>query len=223
MAENLEKVTLPSGQEVVRPLSDPVRQTGGLAVLRGNLAPDGAVIKTAGVKVLQHRGPARVFDCEDDAFDAIDALKIKKGDVVVIRYEGPRGGPGMREMLAPTAALVGQGLGYDCALVTDGRFSGATRGLMIGHVTPEAAMGGPIALVKDGDTIAIDAEKGTIALEVDDAELQRRRDSWQPKKPMYEDGALWKYAQLVGPASDGALTCPGGKCEIDVAKMRVRD
>lgn len=222
MAENLKDVKLPEGQEVVRPATDPVRKTGGLRTLKGNLAPDGCVIKTAGVKQLQHRGKAKVYECEDDAFDAIEAMEVHKGDVVVIRYEGPKGGPGMREMLAPTAALVGQGHGYDCALVTDGRFSGATRGLMIGHVSPEAAVGGPIALVQNGDMISIDAEAGTITLEVSEEELAKRRQDWRPKPSMYQDGALWKYAQLVGSSSDGALTAPGGKCAIDVSKMKIR-
>jgi len=222
MAENLKDIKVDPTNEVIRPVSNAVRNTGGLAVMFGNLAPDGCVIKTAGVKVLQHRGPARVFNHEDDAFDAISALKIKKGDVVVIRYEGPRGGPGMREMLAPTAALVGQGLGYDCAMVTDGRFSGATRGLMIGHVSPEAQLGGPIGLVEDGDMISLDAEAGTINLEVSDEVLAERRKSWKPIEPRYQGGALYKYAQLVGPASEGAITSPGGKVPIEPEKMRIR-
>lgn len=216
MRENLENVQVPTDQDVIVPLDKALSPTGGLVVLRGNLAPDGAVIKVAGVTKLQHRGPARVYDCEDTAFEAIDTLKIVKGDVVVIRYEGPKGGPGMREMLAPTAALVGQGLGYECAMVTDGRFSGATRGLMIGHVGPEAMEGGPIALVQDGDMISIDAEAGTITLEVDDAELARRRESWQPIKPRYIGGALAKFAQLAHPASEGAVTSIGGQDEIKI-------
>lgn len=223
MAENLKKVKIPKGQDVIRPVSNPVRSTGGLAIMKGNLAPKGCVIKTAGVKVLKHRGPARVFNSEDAAFDAISAQRIKKGDVVVIRYEGPKGGPGMREMLAPTAALVGQGLGYECAMVTDGRFSGGTRGLMVGHVTPEAMEGGPIALVKDGDMISLDAEKGTIKLEVDKAELDRRKKVWKPIKPRYKSGALYKYAQLVGPANEGALTSPGGLAAVDISKLIIRD
>lgn len=221
MAENLRGLKLREDQDVIRPVSRAVRKTGGLAVLRGNLAPDGAVIKTAGVAVLQHSGPARVYNCEDDAFDAISRCEIKKGDVVVIRYEGPKGGPGMREMLAPTAALVGQGLGYDCAMVTDGRFSGATRGLMVGHVTPEAQDGGPIALVRDGDIISLDAEKGTLNLAVDDAELARRRTEWKPIEPRYQSGALAKYAKLVGPASKGAITSPGGLSPIVPEKMKI--
>jgi dihydroxy-acid dehydratase len=190
--------------------------TGGLVILKGNLAPEGGVIKVAGVTKLQHRGPAKVYECEDTAFAAIDNLEIKKGDVVVIRYEGPKGGPGMREMLAPTAALVGQGLGYECAMVTDGRFSGATRGLMIGHVGPEAMDGGPIALVQNGDIIAIDAEAGTIDLEVEEAELARRHQAWKPMEPRYRGGALAKFAKLVGPASEGAVTSMGGLDEIKI-------
>jgi dihydroxy-acid dehydratase len=221
MAENLKDIRVPDGQDVVRPASNAVRETGGLAVMKGNLAPDGCVIKTAGVKVQNHRGPAKVFDCEDDAFDAIENLRIKKGDVVVIRYEGPKGGPGMREMLAPTAALVGQGFGYDCAMITDGRFSGATRGLMVGHVAPEAMVGGPIGLVRDGDMISLDAVAGTITLEVSDEELQRRRAEWKPVSARYTGGALYKYAQLVGSAADGALTSPGGTVPIQPEQMRV--
>ncbi|CAN5514040.1 dihydroxy-acid dehydratase [soil metagenome] len=223
MAENLAHVVVPGGQDVIRPTTNAVRETGGLAIMKGNLAPLGCVIKTAGVKKLQHRGPARVFNCEDDAFDAIASLKVVKGDVVVIRYEGPKGGPGMREMLAPTAALVGQGLGYDCAMITDGRFSGATRGLMIGHVCPEAQEGGPIGLVEDGDMIHLDAEAGTIALEVTDEVLAKRRVGWKPHKTMYPGGALYKYAQLVGSASLGALTSPGGLVPIEPENMKVRE
>ncbi len=222
MAENLAGIVIPSDQDVIRNPSNPVRSTGGLRVLKGNLAPQGAVIKTAGVKTMQHRGPARVYNCEEDAFTAISKLEIQKGDVVVIRYEGPKGGPGMREMLAPTAALVGQGLGYECAMVTDGRFSGATRGLMVGHVTPEAMDGGLIALIEDGDMIALDAEAGTITLEVAEEVLAERRKNWQPIEPRYKGGALYKYAQLVGPASEGALTSPGGLVPIDVDKLLVR-
>lgn len=223
MAENLKDVKIPTGQDVIRPASNPVRDTGGLRVLRGNLAPLGSVIKTAGVERLVHSGPAKVYNCEDDAFEAISKLEIKKGDVVVIRYEGPRGGPGMREMLAPTAALVGQGLGYDCAMVTDGRFSGATRGLMIGHVTPEAQEGGPIGLVQDGDIIELDAINGTINLKVSEEELERRRKNWKPIEPRYRGGVLHKYAQLVGSAHLGALTSPGGLCPIEEEKLVVRD
>jgi dihydroxy-acid dehydratase len=209
MAENLAGVTYTGGHPVIRSVQDPVSPTGGLAILRGNLAPDGAVIKVAGVKRLYHRGPARVFDSEQEAFAAVERREIRAGDVVVIRYEGPKGGPGMREMLSTTAALVGQGLGEECALITDGRFSGATHGLMVGHVGPEAQVGGPIAALRDGDMIVIDAEHGRLEVELDDAEIQRRLAAWQPPAPRYPGGALWKYAQLVGPASQGAVTHPG--------------
>jgi dihydroxy-acid dehydratase len=206
MRENLAGVTLTQGQDVILPISRALAPDGGLKILRGNLAPDGCVMKTAGVKQLSHRGPARVFDGEDACMAAVQAQQIKKGDAVVIRYEGPKGGPGMREMLAVTAAIVGQGLGYDVCLLTDGRFSGATRGLMAGHVGPEAQVGGPIALVKDGDMIAIDARAGTISVELSDAELSERRAAWHPPAPIYKAGALAKYVKLVGPASLGAVT-----------------
>lgn len=206
MAENLADVVIPSGQDVVRPVENAVSPTGGLVIVKGNLAPDGGVIKTAGVKKLIHTGPARVFDCEDDAMGAVQRQEIKRGDVVVIRYEGPKGGPGMREMLGVTAALVGQGMGYDVALLTDGRFSGATRGLMVGHVGPEASDGGPIALVKDGDIITVDAQNHQLTFEVSDEELAKRRAEWRPIAPRYEKGVLAKYARSVGPASKGAVT-----------------
>jgi dihydroxy-acid dehydratase len=209
MAENLAGVTFPENQEVVRPLDRPLSPTGGLAILRGNLAPEGGVVKVAGVKRLVHRGPARVFDGEEAAFAAVERREIKPGDVVVIRYEGPKGGPGMREMLAVTAALVGQGLGEEIALVTDGRFSGATHGLMVGHVGPEAQVGGPIAALRDGDIILVDAERGRLEVELDDAELRRRLADWRPPTPRYPGGVLYKYAQLVGPACEGAVTHPG--------------
>ena len=207
--ENLQGVRLPSGQDVVRPVSNALDPTGGLVILRGNLAPDGAVIKVAGVKKRQISGPARVFNGEDAAFAAVQSLKIKKGDCVVIRYEGPRGGPGMREMLGVTAAIVGQGLGYDCALLTDGRFSGATRGLMVGHIGPEAQVGGPIAAVRNGDIIEIDAVKGRLNVQLSAAEIKKRLKSWKPPRPKYPNGALAKYAALVGPASGGAVTHRG--------------
>lgn len=207
--ENLANVTLPTGQDVVLPIDRALDKTGGLVILRGNLAPEGAVIKVAGVKKRVHVGPAKVFDGEDAAFAAVQANKIKKGDCVVIRYEGPKGGPGMREMLGVTAAIVGQGLGYECALLTDGRFSGATRGLMIGHVGPEAQVGGPIAVIKNGDIIEIDAIKGRLNVKISAAEIKKRLKKWKPKKSMYTAGALWKYAQLVGPACFGALTHKG--------------
>jgi dihydroxy-acid dehydratase len=194
------------GQEVVRPLAAPIKPTGGLMILRGNLAPDGSVVKVAGHNLLQHRGPARVFDSEEAAFDAVQNGRIKAGDVVVIRYEGPRGGPGMREMLAVTAAIMGAGLGDSVALLTDGRFSGATRGLMAGHVAPEAARGGPIAAVRDGDTIVFDLPARELRLEVPEAEIARRLTAWQAPALRYERGVLGKYARLVSSASIGAIT-----------------
>ncbi|MGD1275710.1 MAG: dihydroxy-acid dehydratase [Tepidisphaeraceae bacterium] len=206
VAENLAGVSLKADQDVILPVSRALEKTGGLHILRGNLAPDGCVIKTAGVKRLQHRGPARVFDSEEQCMAAVQAQQIKKGDSVVIRYEGPKGGPGMREMLGVTAAIVGQGLGYEVCLITDGRFSGATRGLMAGHIGPEAIVGGPIALLRDGDIIAVDAERGTIRVELSDEELTRRRAAWKAPPPRYTRGALAKYAKLVGPACFGAVT-----------------
>ena len=206
MRENLKNVVLPGGQDVVVPVEKAISPNGGLRILKGNLATEGCVIKITGVKKLQHRGPAKCFDSEQDAMKAVQSLQIKKGDVVIIRYEGPKGGPGMREMLAVTAAIVGQGLGYDTCLITDGRFSGGTRGLCIGHVGPEAQVGGNIALVHDGDMVTVDAEKGTIDVELSDDELALRRKQWKPKAPMYTHGALAKYAKLVGPACDGAVT-----------------
>ncbi len=204
--ENLQGVVLPTGQDVVLPIEKAISPHGGLKILRGNLAPEGCVIKTTGVKKLQHRGPARVFNSEGEAMAAVQGLKIKKGDVVIIRYEGPKGGPGMREMLAVTAAIVGQGLGYDTCLITDGRFSGGTRGLCIGHVGPEAQVGGPIGLLQEGDIVRVDAAAGTIDVELSDAELAQRRAAWKPKAGMYPHGVLAKYAQLVGPACLGAVT-----------------
>ena len=204
--ENLAEVRLDDGQDVIVPLSRAFEPTGGLHVLRGNLAPEGCVIKTAGVKRLQHRGPARVFDSEELCMAAVQSGKIVKGDTVIIRYEGPRGGPGMREMLAVTAAIVGQGLGYDVCMVTDGRFSGATRGLMVGHVGPEAFVGGPIALLREGDFVSVDAERGTINVEVGEQELARRKSEWKQPRPKYPRGALAKYAAHVGPACFGAVT-----------------
>jgi len=206
IAQNLAGVKLKPDQDVILPVSRALSRHGGLHILRGNLAPEGCVIKVAGVKRLQHRGPARVFNSEEDCMAAVQARKIVKGDSVVIRYEGPRGGPGMREMLGVTAAIAGQGLGYDVCLLTDGRFSGATRGLMIGHVGPEAYVGGPIALINEGDIITVDAEKGTIDVELDDAQLAKRKSAWRQPAPRYKTGALAKYAQLVGPACLGAVT-----------------
>jgi dihydroxy-acid dehydratase len=196
------------GQEVVVPLGRPLKETGGLAILRGNLAPDGAVVKLAGHERLLHRGRARVFDSEEDCFAAVSARSIVPGDVVVIRYEGPAGGPGMREMLQVTAALVGEGLGDSVALVTDGRFSGATKGLMVGHISPEAVRGGPLAAVEDGDTVVIDVEARELRIEVPDGELARRLAAWIPPEPRYASGVLAKYAALVSSASDGAITRP---------------
>ncbi len=206
MAENLSGVKFDSAQDVVVPVSKPLSKTGGYVILRGNLAPEGAVIKVTGIENLQHRGPAKVFNSEEECFAAVEKRKIKKGDTVIIRYEGPKGGPGMREMLAVTAAIVGQGLGYDVCLLTDGRFSGATRGMMAGHIGPEAQVGGPLALVKNGDMISVDAAKGKVHLEVSAAELKKRKKSWKAPKPQYTWGALAKYAALVGPACEGALT-----------------
>jgi dihydroxy-acid dehydratase len=206
IAENLKDVKLKADQNVIFPVSKALEPTGGLHILRGNLAPEGCVIKTAGVKKLQHRGPARVFESEEQCMAAVQAQQVKKGDSVVIRYEGPKGGPGMREMLGVTAAIVGQGLGYDVCLMTDGRFSGATRGLMIGHIGPEAHVGGPIALVRDGDMISIDAEKGTINIELSEEDLTKRKAHWKQPEPKYPHGALAKYVALVGPACYGAVT-----------------
>ena len=195
-----------SGQEVVRPLDDPVKPNGGFAILRGNLAPEGCVVKLAGHDRLEHRGPARVFEGEADAFAAVKAQSIQAGDVVVIRNEGPSGGPGMREMLQVTAALVGEGLGESVALLTDGRFSGATHGLMAGHVAPEAPRGGPIAAVHDGDTIVFDIAARELNVELDQAEIDKRIREYQPPKPLYTTGVLAKYARSVGSAADGAVT-----------------
>lgn len=194
------------GQEVVVPIERPLKPVGGLTILRGSLAPEGCVVKLAGHERRHHRGPARVFDSEHACFEAVKAQRIQPGDVIVIRYEGPVGGPGMQEMLSVTAALVGEGLGPEVALLTDGRFSGGTHGLMIGHVAPEAALGGPIALVEDGDTIEIDVDAKRLDLLVDEAELARRRAAWRPPAPRYESGALAKYAALVSSASEGAVT-----------------
>jgi dihydroxy-acid dehydratase len=216
IAENLEGVKLPKNQDVVRPTSSPITKTGGVVGLKGNLAPQGAIVKVAGMTELKFRGPARCFDREEDAFAAVEKRQYKEGDVFVIRYEGPKGGPGMREMLATTAALYGQGTGGKVALITDGRFSGATRGFCIGHVGPEAAVGGPIALLKDGDMIAIDAEKGTLEVELSEAELAERKKSWKPRRHEYQSGTLWKYAQTVGDAEKGAVTHPGAKAETHV-------
>lgn len=216
IAENLAEIKFPTDQDVVRPLSNPLSTTGGVVGLRGNLAPQGAIVKIAGMKNLQFSGPARCFDCEEDAFAAVEKRDYKEGDVIVIRYEGPRGGPGMREMLSTTAALYGQGAGDKIALITDGRFSGATRGFCVGHVGPEAAIGGPIALIQDGEIITLDAETSRIEVNVTEAEFIRRRAEWQPRSHDYQSGALWKYAQTVGDAEKGAITHPGAKAETHI-------
>jgi len=204
--EEARAATETPNQQVVRPLTNPLKPTGGLAILRGSLAPEGCVVKLAGHERMQHTGPARVFDCEEAAFEAVQQRAIKPGDVVVIRYEGPKGGPGMREMLAVTSALVGQGLGDSVALLTDGRFSGATHGLMVAHVAPEAATGGPIAFVRDGDSITFDVAKRRLDVA---ANLEERRAGWQPPRPRYKSGVMAKYAQLVSSASQGAVTSSG--------------
>jgi dihydroxy-acid dehydratase len=206
-AEDLANVKETPGQEVVRPLTNPIKPTGGLVILRGNLAPDGAVVKVAGSAKKGHTGPARVFDSEEGAFAAVQSHAIKSGDVVVIRYEGPAGGPGMREMLGVTAALMGAGLGDSVALLTDGRFSGATRGLMAGHVAPEAVLGGPIAAVRDGDTITFDLDKRELQVDITDEDMRARLATWKAPAPRYRTGALAKYAKLVSSASLGAVTC----------------
>jgi len=196
----------PAGQDVIRPLSNPLYAKGHLAILKGNLASEGSVAKISGVKTPVLTGPARVFESEEEALAAILAKRIREGDVVVIRYEGPVGGPGMREMLAPTAAIIGEGLGDTVALITDGRFSGGTYGMVVGHVAPEAAVGGTIGLVQEGDSITVDAQNLLIQLNVDDAELQRRRAAWVRPEPRYRTGVLGKYARLVSSSSLGAVT-----------------
>ncbi|HEV7254518.1 MAG TPA: dihydroxy-acid dehydratase [Mesorhizobium sp.] len=213
IAENLEKVAWNDGQDVVRPADKPITVTGGVVGLKGNLAPEGAIVKVAGMKNLQFSGPARCFDSEEACFEAVTNRRYEEGEVLVIRYEGPRGGPGMREMLSTTAALYGQGMGDKLALITDGRFSGATRGFCVGHVGPEAAVGGPIGLLRDGDVVSIDATRGTLSVELSDQELAERRTAWTPRETDYRSGALWKYAQTVGSARDGAVTHPGGSAE----------
>jgi dihydroxy-acid dehydratase len=206
LAEIADAVQETPGQEVVVPIETPLKATGGLQILRGNLAPEGCVVKLVGHERKLHRGPARVFDSEEDCFAAVAANSFEAGDVIVIRYEGPAGGPGMREMLHVTAALVGAGLGDSVALITDGRFSGATRGLMVGHVSPEAARGGPLAALEEGDMIVVDVEARELRVELPDGELERRLEGWVPPPPRYESGVLAKYAALVSSASDGAIT-----------------
>ena len=216
IAENLADVVWREDQDVIRPASNPLSPTGGVTGLWGSLAPDGAIVKVAGLKHTKHRGPARVFDGEEACFAAVQKRDYKPGDVLVIRYEGPRGGPGMREMLSTTAAIYGQGISDQVALITDGRFSGATRGLCVGHVGPEAQVGGPIALIQDGDLISIDAEAGTIELEVDQSVLDQRLKHWRPRQTGYGSGAIWKFAEGVGPAHKGAVTHPGSRGERHV-------
>jgi dihydroxy-acid dehydratase len=214
MRENLRGVKFPANQDVVYRVKAPLSKTGGVVGLKGNLAPEGAIVKVAGIKPEKQvfTGPVRVFDCEEDAFKYVADRKVKEGECIVIRYEGPKGGPGMREMLSTTAALYGLGV-ENVALITDGRFSGGTRGLCVGHVGPEAAVGGPIALIKNGDVVSIDAVKGTIDVDLSKAELAARQRKWKPRATQYASGALWRYAQTVGPALTGATTHPGAKAE----------
>jgi dihydroxy-acid dehydratase len=214
IAENLKNVKWNPDQDVVRPATDPIKPTGGVVGLSGNLAPDGAIVKVAGMKALKFSGPARCFDSEQECFAAVENRTYKDGEVLVIRYVGPEGGPGMPEMLSTTAALYGQGAGEKVALITDGRFSGGTRGFCIGHVGPEAAVGGPIAMLRDGDIIDIDAENGTLNVRLDDATMAERKKGWKPRENAYRSGAIWKYAQGVGPARNGAVTHPGGAAEV---------
>jgi dihydroxy-acid dehydratase len=213
IAQNMASVSWNPDQDVVLPANNPITPTGGVVGLKGNLAPEGAIVKVAGMSNQVFSGPARCFDSEEECFAVVSERQYKEGEVLVIRYEGPRGGPGMREMLSTTAALYGQGMGDKVALITDGRFSGATRGFCVGHVGPEAATGGPIALLRDGDVISIDAVAGTLDVALSDDELTERRKAWQPRETDFRSGALWKYAQGVGPARDGALTHPGGAAE----------
>ena len=216
IGENLEDIKVPDDQKIIYPVSNPITKTGGVVGLKGNLAPEGAIVKVAGLENQSFTGPARCFDCEEDAFSCVENREYHEGEVLVIRYEGPKGGPGMREMLATTAALYGQGMGDKVALITDGRFSGATRGFCIGHVGPEAAVGGPIGLLKDGDMITIDAEEGTLSVDLDDEQMCHRREEWKPRETDFQSGALWRYAQTVGPAYRGAVTHPGAKAEKHV-------
>jgi dihydroxy-acid dehydratase len=217
MAENLAEIEGVADGRVIHPVETPLTATGGVVGLKGNLAPEGAIVKVAGMKTQVFEGPARVFENEDDAFTAVRRREYQPGEVLVIRNEGPKGGPGMREMLSTTAALSGQGMGGKVALITDGRFSGATRGFCVGHVGPEAAVGGPIALIRDGDVIQIDARKGTLRVKLSAKELLERRKAWAgPRETIYGSGALWKYAQLVGSTKDGAVTHPGHSGERHV-------
>ena len=214
MKENLKNVKFNSNQKVMRKYNNPLSKDGGVVGMKGNLAPEGAIVKVAGLKRLQFTGRARCFDTEEAAYKAVKNRKYKDGDIIIIRYEGPKGGPGMREMLQTTGAIYGQGKGEKVALITDGRFSGATRGFCIGHVGPEASVGGPIALLRNGDIIDLDAKKGTINVRLTKKELAKRRKKWKPKKINFGNGTLWKYAQTVGPAYLGAPTHPGGKNEV---------
>jgi dihydroxy-acid dehydratase len=213
VAENLAMVTFNPDQPVIRPTSNPITAWGGVVGLKGNLAPEGAIVKVTGLGSLKFRGRARCFDSEEAAMAAVQSRDYGEGDVIVIRYEGPRGGPGMREMLSVTSAIYGQGMGGKVALITDGRFSGGTRGFCVGHVGPEAAVGGPIGLLHDGDIVVMDAEAGKLDVELPESELQARRSAWQPRPTMYPSGALWRYAQTVGPAATGAVTHPGARVE----------
>ncbi len=213
LGENLSDVSFPENQNVIKKTCNPITETGGVVGLKGNLAPEGAIVKIAGMSRLYHKGPARVFDSEEAAYAAVERKEYKEGEVIVIRYEGPKGGPGMREMLATTSAIYGQGMGEKVALITDGRFSGATRGFCIGHVGPEAAIGGPIAMVKNGDIITIDATKGILAVDLTEGEFRERKKEWKPRKNSYQSGELWKYSQLVGSALNGAVTHPGAEKE----------
>ena len=213
VSENLKRVAWNADQDVVRSADKPLSATGGVVGLKGNLAPAGAIVKVAGMADVRFSGPARCFDGEEACFDAVKNKKYREGDVLVIRYEGPKGGPGMREMLATTAALYGQGMGGKVALITDGRFSGATRGFCVGHVGPEAAVGGPIGLLRDGDMITLDADKGTLDVALSASELEARAKTWKAREQAFGSGYLWKYAQQVGPAREGAVTHPGGAAE----------
>jgi len=213
MEENLAEITFPENQDVIYKVENAITPTGGVVGLKGNLAEEGAIVKVAGMSRSRHVGPAIVFDCEEDAYKAVSERKYKEGDVFVIRYEGPRGGPGMREMLATTAAIYGQGMGEKVALITDGRFSGATRGFCVGHVGPEAAVGGAIALIENGDIITIDAETNELSVGLSGDELNKRRKHWKPREHEYGSGEIWKYSQLVGSAVNGAVTHPGAKKE----------
>ena len=213
LKENLKNIAFPYDQKVIRNINNPITKTGGVVGLKGNIAQEGAIVKVAGMTRIAHKGPARVFDSEEAAYEAVQNKNYKEGDVIVIRYEGPKGGPGMREMLATTSAIYGQGMGDKVALITDGRFSGATRGFCIGHVGPEAAVGGNIALIQDGDEIFIDANKGILEVNLTEEELISRKKKWKPKKHDYQSGDLWKYSQLVGSALNGAVTHPGANKE----------